>query len=443
MGVNSSPFSLSNSLYFQPLNPKHTMELSIIIPAYNEGSNISLLIDKIRQICDTLNCLYEIIVVDGNSRDGTLEIVREKGAVGFIQKDPGYGGALRDGINFAKGKYIITLDADLSHNPFIIKRLFYNRDRAHILIASRYVSGGLANMPFSRRILSIILNKILCWGLSLPLHDISSGFRLYRAEIFKEIEFMEKDFNALVEVLVKAYMNGFSIKEIPFHYQPRSKGKSHAKVIKFGIGYFATFFKMWKQRNTIASADYDARAYDSRIFIQRYWQRKRYKIICALSGFPDGILDVGCGTSKILGAFPQAIGIDLNFKKLRYNLALGNDLINADAMKLPLKNACFETVICSEVIEHLPADNSIFFELSRVIKKGGTLIIGTPDYARFSWVMIEWLYKKIVPGGYSDQHITHYTRQGLKKKLEDMGFKLEGYKYILGSELICKFVKVF
>lgn len=422
---------------------KNSIDLSIILPTFNEAENIAILIDKIKEIFKVLGCDYEIIVVDGGSKDNTFQIAQDKGAFVFIQQHPGYGGALKDAIGNAKGKYIITMDTDFSHNPYIIKRLISNRDVAHIVIASRYVRGGLANMPFSRRILSTILNRFLSTALSLPLRDISSGFRLYNSEIFNEIDFSEKDFNVLVEILVKAYLNGFKVKEIPFHYQPRSKGRSHARIIRFGLGYLRTFFKLWKVRNTIAAADYDERAFYSRIPMQRFWQRKRYKIICSFAEYRRRVLDAGCGTSKILGAFPQAVGLDINFKKLRYNLSLGNLLVNADVVNLPFQDACFDEIICSQVIEHLKQGDSVFKELKRVLEKGGILILGTPDYSRFSWIAIEWLYKKIVPGGYADEHITHYSRRDLVKRMENLGFKLQSYKYILGSELICKFVKVY
>ena len=418
------------------------MDISIILPTFNEAANISILIDKIKEIFNNLDCNYEIIVVDAGSQDNTFQIAKDKGVGVFIQKRPGYGGALKDAVESAKGKYIITLDADFSHNPYIIKRLFSYRDTAHIVIASRYIRGGLANMPVSRRILSTILNRFLCFALSLPLKDISSGFRLYHAEIFQEIDFSEKNFNVLVEILVKAYMYGFKVKEIPFHYQPRSKGKSHVRIIKFGFGFLRTFLRLWRVRNTIAAADYDERAFYSRIPLQRFWQRKRYKIICSFVGCPSRILDVGCGTSKILGALPQAVGLDINFKKLRYNLSLGNPLVNADIRNLCFKDGCFDELICSEVIEHLKPEDCIFQELKRVLKKNGVLILGTPDYSRFSWLVIEWLYKKIIPGGYADEHISHYTKMGLIQQIENLGFKLESYQYILGSELICKFVKV-
>ncbi len=418
------------------------MDLSIILPTFNEAANISILLDKIKEIFESLNYSYEIIIVDAGSRDNTFQIAKDKGVCVFIQEHPGYGGALKDAIKVARGEYIITLDADFSHNPYIIKRLYSCRDTAHIVIASRYIRGALANMPVSRQILSVILNRFLSFALSLPLKDISSGFRLYHAEIFQEIDFSEKDFNVLVEILVKAYMHGFKVKEIPFHYQPRSKGKSHARIIKFGWGFLRTFLRMWKARNTIAAADYDERAFYSRIPLQRFWQRQRYKVICSFVGCSSRILDAGCGTSKILGALPQAVGLDINFKKLRYNLSLGNPLVNADIRKLCFKDACFDEVVCSEVIEHLKPEDCIFQELKRVLKKNGVLILGTPDYSRFSWLAIEWLYKRLIPGGYADEHISHYTRSDLVQRVKNLGFKLESYQYILGSELICKFVKI-
>ena len=417
------------------------MEISVIIPTFNEAKNIASLITAIKNIFKTLSPDYEIIVVDVGSGDNTSQIAKDMGVKVFKQQRPGYGGALADAILAAGGKYIITMDADFSHNPYIIKRLFSQRDTAHIVIASRYIRGGVANMPLLRVMLSVILNRFFCWALSLPLRDISSGFRLYRAEIFKEIDFSEKDFNVLVEILVKAYINGFTVKEVPFHYQPRQKGSSQAKIFTFGLGFMRTFFDMWKVRNTISSADYDLRAFNSRIPLQRFWQRQRYKIICSFVGYKRAILDIGCGTSKILGAFPQSIGMDINFRKLRFDSSLGNPLVNADIGNICFKDESFDVVICSEVIEHIRKDEKIFKELKRVLKKGGTLVLGTPDYSSYLWILIEWVYKKVIPGGYAKEHISHYTKKEIIQSLQDLGFKLEAYKYIVGSELICKFTK--
>jgi glycosyltransferase involved in cell wall biosynthesis len=417
------------------------MELSIIIPTFNEAENIALLLETIKKILATVSFSYEIIVADAGSTDSTTEIAKAKGAQVFIQEATGYGSALKEAMAQAKGSYIVTLDADLSHNPHIIKRLFSLRHNAHLLIASRYTRGGLAQMPWLRRMLSLAVNRFFCFALSLPLGDISSGFRLYNAAIFKEIDFSEKGFSSLIEIVVKTYLAGFRIQEVPFHYQPRHKGASHVRIIKFGFQFSRTFFKLWKIRNSIAAADYDERAFYSRIPLQKFWQRKRYKIITAFLGYPERVLDIGCGSSKILGAFPQAIGLDKDFKKLRYDLYLGNALVNADARCLCFKDNSFDALICSQVIEHLKDEGGIFKEMHRLLKSGGIVVLGTPDYARFSWRLIEWLYKKIIPGGYADEHVACYTARLLIERMQGLGFRLEARKYILGSELICKFIK--
>jgi len=145
------------------------MDLSIIIPTYNEAANLPILIDKIKEIFIGLNCQYEIIIVDAGSKDNSFQIAKDRGVVAFIQQHPGYGGALKEAIELSRGNYIITMDADLSHNPYVARRLYSQRNTAHIVIASRYIRGGLANMPVTRRMLSVLLNRFLCLGLSLPV----------------------------------------------------------------------------------------------------------------------------------------------------------------------------------------------------------------------------------------------------------------------------------
>jgi SAM-dependent methyltransferase len=84
----------------------------------------------------------------------------------------------------------------------------------------------------------------------------------------------------------------------------------------------------------------------------------------------------------------------------------------------------------------VPYGPELFTELNRVMKPGGTLVIGTPDYGRASWRVIEWLYKILLPYAYGDDHITHYTRFRLTEELANAGFATLRYRYILGGELI-------
>jgi SAM-dependent methyltransferase len=229
---------------------------------------------------------------------------------------------------------------------------------------------------------------------------------------------------------------------VPFRYKARVAGRSHARLFTFAISYLRTFLAMWRLRNSIASSDYDGRAYDSMIPLQRYWQRGRYQAITRLAaGFHD-VLDVGCGSSRILGAIPGMIGLDIQLHKLRYARRYGNPLVHGSIFELPFADASFDCVICSEVIEHIPAQEKPFDELTRVLKTGGRLILGTPDYDRWRWRALEWLYGRLSPGGYADEHITHYSQANLGPYLQGKGFAIESVDYVGGSEMIFSLKKL-
>src|SRR2546427_672134 len=190
-----------------------------------------------------------------------------------------------------------------------------------------------------------------------------------------------------------------------------------------------------KLRNSIASADYDARAYTSVVPLQRYWQRRRYQVITTMAAGASRVLDVGCGSSRIIGS-TRMVGLDIILAKLRYARRYGNPLVHGSIFELPFKDSAFDCVICSEVIEHVAADERVFSKLERVLEPGGRLILGTPDYDRWRWRALEWLYGRLAPGGYADEHITHYSRANLAAYLEARGFTIDRIDYVGGSEMI-------
>jgi len=222
------------------------IDLSIIIPALNEAGNIGPLVTRCRGVIQRLGVSAEIIVVDGGSKDGTVVEAEQAGGRVIQQVGRGYGGALRTGFGAARGRHIQTMDSDLSHEPEVIQSLWDARERADVIIASRYVKGGGAEMPKFRAVLSRILNVTFTTAFRMPVHDISSGFRLYRATTLKSISFHASDFDVLEEILILIYINGGTVTEVPFMYRPRQAGKSHAKLIQFGIAYARTFHAMWK-----------------------------------------------------------------------------------------------------------------------------------------------------------------------------------------------------
>jgi dolichol-phosphate mannosyltransferase len=413
------------------------MQISVIIPALNEGSNLRLLLPRLHKVLSGLTQHpFEIIVVDGGSTDDTVEVVQSLGGRVIEQEEPGYGGALKAGFQAAQGDHIFTLDADLSHDPDFIERMWDAGREAEVVVASRYVPGGSASMPLVRRVLSVILNRFFTAGLSLPLHDISSGFRLYRAVVVKGLYLESSDFDVLEEILIRCYAEGWRIKEVPFDYLPRQEGDSHISLLRFGMAYLRTFRRMWELRNSILCADYDDRAFDSRIPPQRYWQRRRHQIVTAFAPSEGVCLDIGCGSSRILASLGDVVGADILLRKLRWARKYGKPLVNASIFELPFADEAFDCVVSSEVIEHIAPGQKPFLEMRRVLKNGGTLVLGTPDYGTLSWRLIEEVYHRLIPGGYADEHVTRYTRKRLTRLVEELGFRLVDFEYVLGSEMI-------
>ena len=412
-----------------------TPALAVVIPALNERENLERLLPALRDVLDDLGVTSEIVVADGGSTDGTRETAARRGARVVAQTERGYGGGLMAGFAATTAPWIVTMDADLSHRPVFVQELWKHRHEAEVLIASRYVPGGGAEMDGVRRLLSHLLNRTYARVLALPLRDLSSGFRMYRREALAAARPTARDFDFLEELLILAHCEGWRVAEVPFHYMARGAGRSHARLAKFGWALLRTLVRMWQLRNSVDAADYDYRAFDSPIWLQRYWQRTRHRII---TGWIEAepVVDVGCGSSRIIVDLPKALGVDIRHSKLRWLRPRHARLTLASGDGLPLRDASVGTLITSEVIEHVTNAEDHLAEAARVLRPGGTLIAGTPDYGRWRWWAIEWVYGRVLPGAYAHEHVTHYTRAGLASSLARHGFEVLDVRYVGGCEMI-------
>ena len=137
------------------------MDVSIVLPVMNEAENLKVLIPRLIAVLDRERLSHEIIVVDGPSTDGTRETAEGFGARVLPERKRGYAGALETGIDEARGDYVLTLDADQSHDPDFFIRMWRARTRADIVVASRYAVGGVAYSDFIRNSTSWFLNLVL------------------------------------------------------------------------------------------------------------------------------------------------------------------------------------------------------------------------------------------------------------------------------------------
>jgi ubiquinone/menaquinone biosynthesis C-methylase UbiE len=412
--------------------------LSVLIIVWGEADNLDPLLDSLNRALTEIGESHEILVASGPAESRQLETVEERGLTLVEASRRRYGEILRVGLAAAKGSFVLTMDGDLSHRPGYITTMWDHRDSGEMLIASRYVRGSFAEMPWTRRMLSYLLNFLYRRTLSLPYRDLSSGLRMYRREVLEDIGLPgARGLDALPEMLTKAVCQGWHVVEVPFWYQG-ARPWTRARMIRLGIGFLRTLGKLFGLRNSVRAADYDSRAFDSWIPLQRYWQRRRFRIVRGFVGDARRVLDVGCGTSRIVYTLPNVVGFDISIAKLRWIRAPGRLLVQGSLSNMPFTDESFDALICSEVIEHIPREQVHLDQFIRVVRPGGILVIGTPDYARLRWRVLEWLYDRLIPGGYTSEHVNPYTQTELRHELENLGLDVIDCLYVGGGEMIFK-----
>jgi SAM-dependent methyltransferase len=409
--------------------------ISAVIPVWGREHNLLSLLPALREALNELGEPYEIVVSGGTDVEPE---VRGFNVTFAPTPGSGYGDILRAGVEAARGDYVVTLDSDFSHRPRFVRTMWAYRHEGELLLASRYVKGSYREMPFIRRILSRTLNLGYRKALALPYTDLSSGFRMYRRAVIEDIwPPRAHGLDILPELLVAAVCQGWKVAEVPFWYRG-AQPFTRARMLRLGAGYARTIGRIIALRNSVRAADYDDRAFDSWIPLQRYWQRRRFQIIHEFLPDTGLVLDIGCGSSRIVQTMTRAVGMDLALRKLRWLRAPGRLLLQGDMNFLPFGDETFDAVVCSEVIEHIPRAEVRLTELVRVLRPQGVLILGTPDYARRRWRFLEWVYGKLFPGGYVKEHINPYTYAGLRADLESLGLDLLACRYVGGSEMIFK-----
>jgi len=211
---------------------------SVLLPTYNEKENLPVIVYLIFEMAQKHNYDFEIIIIDDNSPDGTAEIAENLKKVYpdkiYLHRRPGklgLGTAYIDGLKFAKGNFIVIMDADLSHHPkylpeFIEKQIKTNAD---IVTGSRYLrNGGVYGWPFMRRLVSRGANFGASFVLGSPCSDLTGSFRVYRKEVLERIikEVVSKGYAFQMEMVMRAKSYGYKIEEVPIVFVERIFGES-------------------------------------------------------------------------------------------------------------------------------------------------------------------------------------------------------------------------
>ena len=210
--------------------------VAVVIATYNERENVQALLPRLLQ----LDLQPDVVVVDDNSPDGTAAAVLDVSAsfprrVHLISRESkqGYGSAMIEGFSWALESgvdAVVTIDADLSHDPDDVPRLHQVLLDADVAIGSRYCGGiRVMNWGPNRLLLSLGANRYVRFVLGYDLYDSTSGFRAYRSEVLKSIDLTRirsRGYSFLVELLESAIRGGFSVQEVPIVYTERTTGRS-------------------------------------------------------------------------------------------------------------------------------------------------------------------------------------------------------------------------
>ncbi len=212
-------------------------------------------------------------------------------------------------------------------------------------------------------------------------------------------------------------------------------------VIATGIAmaWNFTFSNYWTfavKNRTPKDADYEWFAYYHGNPIQRWWKRQIAKTVWKFVPHSSKLLDIGCGSSPIIGHYQKAIGIDKNEDKIRFMREKfpDNSFIPLDNTE-GFKNNSFDYVLCVEVIEHSKEPEKLIKEIARVTKIYGNVVIATPDYSKILWHIAE----KFTP--YKDEHCSKFTKGILEEMCRKHKLIPVKSKYIAGCDLCEQFVR--
>lgn len=230
---------------------------SVLLPTYEERENLPLVIWLLVKHFENSGYKYEVIIIDDNSPDGTLEVAKQLQEIYGEEKivlrpraaKLGLGTAYKHGIGHATGNFIILMDADLSHHPKFIPEFIEKQKEGNydIVTGTRYSQGGgVYGWDLRRKLISRGANFLADFMLRPGASDLTGSFRLYRKEVLENLIkcCVSKGYVFQMEMIVRAREHGYTIGEVPISFVDRLFGESKlggTEIVSYARGLLHLF----------------------------------------------------------------------------------------------------------------------------------------------------------------------------------------------------------
>jgi hypothetical protein len=312
----------------------------------------------------------------------------------------------------ASGDYVLAAARGRRLDQDLFERLWARRAEAEVVLASRYLRGGGSELSTLASLATRLANRALRRALRLPSHDMTSGIHLYRRSALEELGSTILDRASSLELLVRLHNLGFKLREVAYHER---RGRSLVDVLSDSAAAFRELPRLARMRRSPEAADLDDMFFEALPPWRRRRLAERKRTIVSFLEVDVPVLDVGCGSSRLIQSLSRGTGLDPDRRKLRFLRGRARAIVGGELPRLPFRDGSFPQVVCSGVVASLAPSTPYIPELRRVLTSRGTLVLATG-----------------ASGG---------TETALRDELQKNGFAVDEVRRIRGRELVFRAVR--